>query len=72
MSNFKGPYRRKDFGLSERTRQGATYVTVYQRPDEEPLLDFNFMDGDHDIDKAKDMVGLLNEAIAQAEQWKSE
>lgn len=69
MSNFKGPYRRMDFSLGPKS---GTYITVYQRPAEEPLLDFNFMDGDHDVDKAKSMIGLLNDAITQAEKWKSE
>jgi hypothetical protein len=66
MGDFKGPYRRKDFSRND---TGGTYVTVYQRPNEEPMLDFNFMDGDHDVETSKEMIALLEGAVRQAEEW---
>jgi hypothetical protein len=67
MSKFAGPFRRKDF-----KGRGGTYVTVYQRSNEEPHIDLNFFDGERSLDEAKKMIDVLEDAVVQVEEWKEE
>lgn len=65
---YAGKYRREDFSLPN----GGSYVSVFQRPGEEVLLDINFFDGDNDLEHAKARHKLLGEAILQAKRWSIE
>ena len=54
-------YRREDIKVGP---ESGSYVTVYQRPGEEPKADLNFFDGD----RSRGDVSRLAEALVKAEQ----
>ena len=62
-------YRREDVRVGPDT---GAYVTVYQRPGEEPKADLNFFDGDCSTGE----VSLLAAALVKAERimirWRTE
>lgn len=61
-----GEYRRVDFRVGGKT---GAYVTVYQRPNETPMLDLNFFDGDRDMDEAMLRAETLAAAHSLAAAW---
>lgn len=50
----------------------GSYVTLYQNPGREPLLDLNFFEGDRTIQQSRILSQMLSRALARAEKWKKE
>jgi hypothetical protein len=59
--------RRQEF----RNAGSGAYILVYQRPGEQPMLDFNFFDGDREVDEAKKLGELVERALVQVEAWRN-
>jgi len=68
MNKNDGSYRKMDF----KEPQAGSYVTVYQRPGEDVMLDVQFFDGDRNLDEAILCKRLLDAAIKQAREWSEE
>ncbi len=64
----KGDMKRAAF----KTASSGTYVMVYQRPGEAPMLDLNFFDGDRSIQEVRHHLEILTKALATADRWAKE
>jgi len=48
----------------------GSYIEVYQRPGEDPMLDLNFFEGNRSIVEASKLSEALVDAVKISRRWK--
>lgn len=62
-------YRREDIRVGP---ESGSYITVYQRPGEEPMADLNLFDGDRTYSEVSALSDAMSKARDLILRWRTE